>query len=121
LPHPRRGLQIRIQRESGHVSDERLIAEQHGFGQWQQSLAEFMRTHCPAAAESRRGMGFGDGGDRDHPVGEVGVVERRGEVTVKHQLLINLVRHDPEVVFLADRTDTRDFFSSQHRSRRVVR
>ncbi len=69
--------------QRGHVGDEGLVAEQHGFGQRQQARAELGRADAPAGAEAGRGMGFGDRRGDDHPVGQRRVGERRGEGHVR--------------------------------------
>ena len=84
----------------GHVGDEGLVAEEHRLRQGQQRLGEGHRTDRPAAAKAGGCVGFGDRGYDNDPVGQFRHGKGRGEIgAVKDQILIDLIRDNPEVMF----------------------
>ena len=76
LPHARRRLAAVTQRSGGCISDEGLVAEQHGLGQWHQLADYLFSAHDPARAQPRRSVGLRDRSTAQRVPVEGRVVER---------------------------------------------
>ena len=83
-------------RKRGHIRDEGLVAEQHGFRHRQQAGGQnaFDDPDAPARPESGGGVGFRDrGGDYAYARPDRGCRKGRQKWdAVEHQFFINLVR-----------------------------